>query len=223
MSKRIFYVVIFDNPRLQKALDTMKCIANPDAKSTAHITIRGPYLQRVRVKRIEEIVRSIEIFADGAGAFFDGDQNTVFIRCWSEHLHKVWKKRDFGFNPHITIYDGRSRVLAAKLLDRIQRLSLGFGLGTVRLRTLQSCKGQQTMWRLRHAFDEEFVFRTVGEQFSVSDIEAMTHSRRAQLIEALAKKLPDLAASGIDTSGNRPRTDQVEPASEIALTTRVAP
>ena len=47
MLKRVFYVVYFNEQRLQASLNAMRFIANPREKTPAHITVRGTILSNV--------------------------------------------------------------------------------------------------------------------------------------------------------------------------------
>ena len=168
MSKRVFYVVYFRDQRLQAAFDAMRLIANPHEKSRAHITVRGPYRQRYDVRGLDRKIRDTEIVTDGAGSFFDGDQNTVFIGCRSRKLREVWLKRDFGFHPHITIYDGSSRDFANLLYGRLLDLAIRIRFRVGGLSPLPSVKGQYSM-DLRQAFDASVVADITGARLDVAE------------------------------------------------------
>ena len=193
MSRRIFYVVHFDDQRLQTSLDAMRFIANPKEKTPAHITVRGPYSRPYNLCGLERKIQGAEVVADGTEAFFQEGQNTVFIRCYSERIREVWKKKDFGFNPHITIYDGSSRDLARMLLDRLGRLPIQFRFFVSKLLPLESHKGQYSAW-LRQSFDEEFASEIVGYPLRISEIDALSPERRVSLIESFARGLSSLAS-----------------------------
>ena len=103
---------------LANCIDAIRVLANPLEKHRAHITVRGPY-QRA-MSSLDAINRDIEgsgIDIDGSGNFFGSGQNTVYLACKSPQLEAVWYKRDYGFNPHITLYDGQSHEFARKLWD----------------------------------------------------------------------------------------------------------
>jgi len=208
MSKRVFYVVYFRDQRLQAAFDAMRLIANPHEKSRAHITVRGPYRQRYDVRGLDRKIRDAEIAADGTGSFFGGDQNTVFIECRSKELREVWSKKDFGFHPHITIYDGSSREFAVLLYSRLVRLAIRFHFGVGGLLPLPSVKGQYSM-DLRQAFDGAFVADITGVPLNVAEVDVLSDEQRIRLIEALAGRLPECASlqppgeSGVPESARR--------------------
>ena len=211
MSKRIFYVVYFENHRLQASLDAMRFIANPKEKSPAHITIRGPYTRAYNICGLERRSLGAEVVTDGIGAFFYDNQNTIFIRCHSKELRKVWKKSDFDFNPHITIYDGFSRSFASMLLDRLQRRSIRFRFSVSALTLLESHKGQYSTW-LRDSFDEQLVSRVAGNPLATSEVDGLSPERRVAFIESLARELPESCSSLEDTPDAR-----VYPSDEVVL------
>ena len=190
MAQRIFYVIYFKNRDLQRTLDAMRFLSDPNEKTRAHITIRGPYLQRYNVSRLKKKIQESDIGAFGAEGFFNEGQNTVFIKCDSEELRKVSKKKNFGYNPHITIYDGACREFAEDLFERLSHLNLVFSFRADDLLALPSSKGQTTS-ELLVAFDEEFISNLLGRPLAVSDVDTLKPEERLSLIETLARKLPE--------------------------------
>lgn len=191
--RRVFYVVYFRDHRLQCFLDAMRFLANPLEKNYAHITLRGPYQQRYDLRRIDRIVDGTEVLAYGVGSFFGDSQNTVFIKCHSETLRDVWKKRDYGFNPHLTIYDGHSRKFAEMLLTRLNNLTLRFRFIVGRLHPLVTHRGQYSM-ELSQAFNEALFTDVTGTHVSASDVGSLSDEKRVALIELFARKLPEFAS-----------------------------
>jgi hypothetical protein len=92
-------------------------------KSGPHVTIRGPYsraLSRTQLLRYGRILASHPVVLEGIDKFRSGDRTTVFMKVQHPKLLQVWWKRDypikeFGFNPHVTLYEGADD-------DRAQRL-----------------------------------------------------------------------------------------------------
>ena len=191
--RRIFYVVYLGDERLQGILNTMRFIADPDEKFCAHITIRGPYPQKYDLRAMDRKVRGAEVVADGVGSFFDADQNTVFIKCRSDLLRHVWRKPDYGFNPHITIYDGSSRAFAEVLLDRLDHLELRFSFSVGPLLPLVSLKNQQSM-ELSQSFNEALMADVVGSHVGASEVHTLSVDQRVSLIELFARKLAEAAS-----------------------------
>ena len=199
-SRRIFYVVYFQDQLLQHTLDAMRFIADPKEKFSAHITIRGPYLQKYHFRRMDRRIHGAQVMADGVGSFFGEDQNTVFIRCRSEILRYVWKKSDYEYNPHITLYDGSSRNFARMLLDRLDHLPLRFSFVVGKLSPLVSMKKQYSM-ELSHAVNEDMFFDVVGRYLGASEVHRLSVEERIGLIESFARKLPDFTSISDSRSG----------------------
>lgn len=194
MSKRIFYVVYLDDARLQAALDAIRFISNPAEKTRAHITVRGPYTRPIVIEGLGQKLCGTEVMADGVDSFLRKDQNTVFIRCRSERLREIWQKKDFGFNPHITIYDGPSRDFALKLLARLSTLPNKFCFVVGQVTRLVTHKGQLTT-SLREAFDEGLTRRLLGRPLGIAEILRLPADRRVALVELIARELPDFTSS----------------------------
>lgn len=118
MASRTFYVLYVPDGLIANCIDAIRVLANPAEKHRAHITVRGPY-QRA-ISSLDTINRGIEgsrIDIYRSENFFGSGQNTVYLACKSPQLEAVWYKRDYGFNPHITLYDGSSHEFARKLWD----------------------------------------------------------------------------------------------------------
>ena len=192
--RRVFYVVYFRNRRLQYSLDAMRFIANPLEKNYAHITVRGPYKQRYNLRAMDKAIDGTEVTAHGVGSFFGYSQNTVFIKCHSEMLRDVWRKTDYGFNPHVTIYDGESREFAEILLGRLYHLTIKFRFVVGRLHPLVTRSGQYSM-ELSQAFDEALFKEITGIHVSASEVGGLSNEKRVTLIESFARRLPELASS----------------------------
>ena len=98
------------------------------------------------------------------------------------------KKRDYEFNPHVTIYDGASREFAVTLLERLQEEPMRFEFRVTELHQLESCRGQCSML-LRQSFDERLVEDVLGEQVRISEVDTLAPERRVSLVRFLASKL----------------------------------
>ena len=194
-ARRVFYVVYLRDSRLQEALDAMRFIANPGEKNFAHITVRGPYHQRYNFRSVGKKINGTAVWADGVGSFFSQGQNTVFIRCYSEILRDVWRKADYGFNPHITIYDGPSRRFAEMLLERLDQLTLQFRFVVGGLSPLVSYSRQYSM-ELSQSFDEGVFAEVSGRRLRPSEVEGLAMEERVSLIEVFAGKLEGFACAG---------------------------
>lgn len=192
MIKRVFYVVHFNDRDVQRCVDAIRLICDPNEKGCAHITVRGPYRQRYNVQAIARKIQGKTIDVDGVGSFFEEKQNTIFLKCSSPSLEEVWMKSDYGYNPHVTLYDGTSRKLATMLLDTLLRLDLKFSFIADGLTPFLSVKGQRAL-DLRSAFDCEFVSKLLGETINADMVDTLPLASRLAYVETLASHLPSLS------------------------------
>ena len=188
MTKRIFYVIYIDDEPIQSRLDAMRFLANTEEKAQAHITVRGPYTQKQNVSRLNREVAGTKIVAKGIGTFFNSKQNTVFIRCYADSLRRIWQKSDFGFNPHITIYDGPSREFAGALVDHLSRVQIQFSFLVDKLFPMTSHKGQFAIW-LKERFDQNVFVNAPNVEVLASDVRLLPDKVRLSYIELLAREL----------------------------------
>lgn len=79
-----------------------------------HLTIQGPFSDRPTGGQIEGISAKLKndtFLIANPGLFRTRKGVALYLRVQSDNLHRVWNKPDFpiekfGFNPHITLYDG---------------------------------------------------------------------------------------------------------------------
>jgi hypothetical protein len=100
--------------------------------------------------------------------------------------------KDFGYNPHITLYDGESRGFATTLRDRLAALNLEFSFVARGPTVLVSIQGQRT-FEFTLSFDSEFVSQFLERP--ITDVTRLTESERLDAIERLARNLPQLSAA----------------------------
>ena len=187
-SKRLFYVVYFLDPTVQALLDAIRLLSNTLEKGRAHITIRGPYSRPQSFSKLERLIRGTQVCAEGLGTFFDEGQNTVFIRCNSEYLRKAWKKTDYGYNPHITLYDGDSREFAEHLLAKLPALNQQFQIKADGISPLLSNRGQRS-WYLMSAFNSPLISSILGTELNADKLKDLSTRTRLEYVEALAQNL----------------------------------
>jgi hypothetical protein len=189
MAIRVFYVIYFENKDIQRTLDAVRFIFNPKVKNPAHVTIRGPYRQRYKINNLRKQISGSFISVLGIDSFFNETQNTVVIKIDSPNLLSVWKKDDYGYNPHITIYDGNSRSFASDLVDLLSKINFTFSFVAEDLSPLISHKGQNS-FNLKISFDEEFISKLLERKITVGEIEKFSFEERLPIIEKLMRILP---------------------------------
>jgi hypothetical protein len=139
-----FRVISFKASSILSCLNAIIYFANPEQKRPAHITIAGPSEDKFKpIKLDSKLPLKVSVF--GIGRFFNERQNTVFLKCYAEWMRKFWRKRDFGYNPHITLYDGYSRDLAQRLFTALSGHRMFFTLTVENFEIVESVKGQKSL------------------------------------------------------------------------------
>ena len=184
---RWFQVVYFQDKAIQSCLDAMVFFANPREKDSAHITIGGPFSGPEEKPGGAEILGTT-INVLGAGHFLGQNQNTVFLKCTSRYLEKYWNKKDFGYNPHITIYDGKSKPFAEKLFQVLKTNKLFFPVEAGKVDTIKSIGGQRN-FGLWFGINDDEIYRMTGENVSLHDAHELPDWRRITLIDRICTHL----------------------------------
>ena len=188
----IFYVVRISHAPTQDILNLMRFVCAPDAKRTAHITVRGPYTRRLQkplLRKLYAFAKGADISVIGAGTFFAARQNTVFLHCHSMALKAVWKKPDYPCVPHITIYDGGSRTKAKQVYQVLMRAKVHF---------IRSGDGMNEMISpahesaLRPAINEKVLSAVCGKKTDTDAITKMPWATRLRVLQKLTARLPKL-------------------------------
>lgn len=112
-------------------------ILMPDGfRTSVHLTLRGPYgpgekIEPEEISKWTELLKAGPIVLDGIGTFRNRDRYVIYIKVSHRNLRRVWWKPDFpveryGYNPHITLYEGDNWILVDKVADFLkgEKLSL---------------------------------------------------------------------------------------------------
>jgi hypothetical protein len=138
---RFFYGLYVKDEELAASLDLIRFLAEPNFFRRAHITVRGPYEQRI-ADQIASISRgkTYQIVFGGIGNFFEGKQNTVFLKCTVPGIEEVWSKPDFGekITPHVTFYDGKERSFAYGILNELNNYRWDFSVESTALTEIEA-------------------------------------------------------------------------------------
>src|SRR5271167_846555 len=116
-------------------LQLLRQICEPSSVSRPHVTVR--YFERLQVPEEYRRIRVAYIDLIGPGMFkpssgssagtTNRSSQTVFIRCKSDDLTPLEHKPHFPESDfHITIYDGKSRIFARRLLGELQKFKWCF-------------------------------------------------------------------------------------------------
>lgn len=190
--KRLFYVLYLPHRELQIHLDLMRVVCDPSVVSPAHLTVRGPYISEPLSDAIWKSAKSIKVKIEGAGEFFSPNQNTVFLKCSSDDLKRIWWKPQYkDFQPHITIYDGNSLDFGRRLLSTLCQYDLSFSFVADELSERESTGKQFPLgfnW-IRY----ETLLKDIGESgFERKKVEQLNESDRLILIDKIAKHLEEV-------------------------------
>ena len=173
----------------QHILDAICYLADPNEKSRAHVTLRGPYPQKRSFPSASRKVEDADIVVTGVDAFFRPGQNTVFFSILAPEIERTWHKPDYPeYRPHLTISDGRSREFAEQLHSRLQELRPRFRFRASPLAPLVTTKGQGSL-DLRTAYDEDLVTKLTGRHVPAEKVPELKANDRIDLIAALCSQL----------------------------------
>lgn len=195
---RFFYVLYIRESPLSDFVEAIRFLADPSEKSAAHITVRGPYLRRTPLRNVQNRLAGEQIKISSVGNFFSHGQKTVFWNCYSPRLKSVWKKNDFGFNPHVTIYDGLSSSFAHALYRTMEQYRYDFEFRAGSLELYSSLK-RQTSFRLQLSFNEGLICRVLHERITVSQVSRLSVKERLQYIDKICRYLSEDFSVGIPT------------------------
>ena len=198
MASRTFYVLYLPDGPIANCVDAIRVLANPVEKHRAHITVRGPYSRAV--KHLDSINRQIEgssVDIYQAGNFFDTGQNTVYLACRSPKLQAVWDKRDYGFNPHITLYDGSSHEFATKLWRIVSSRAYDISFVAGPLKALVSSRRGQGGMALQADLDLRLLREVAGLDLDGATVESFGEEERLNAIGKLCDYLSTMVSDTV--------------------------
>ena len=111
-------------------------LSDSKINSSVHITIRGPYGDKDKISQDDvdkwnTLLAKDPLFIEDCDRFVNGDKEIVFLKVHHKNLEKVWWKPlypqdKYGFNPHITVYEGNDRLFASMVCEflRGEKISL---------------------------------------------------------------------------------------------------
>lgn len=191
---KIFYVLYIDN-EIGKCIDAIRFIASPKEKHASHITVRGPYKRRISVKKINSKLKGNTIRILGVGSFFSTvkKQNTVYFTCDGTKLRDVWEKKGFGYEPHITIYDGDDFDFAEELYRLMKQFYFDLTFFSDQLAILSTFPGQ-TSFESKLFLKEPFISKILKETNSdLGNSDNLTSRKKILLIKKICKHLSSLS------------------------------
>jgi 2'-5' RNA ligase len=129
VAKRFVFLEIRD-PEINALVGWLREAAmGTPSRHTVHITIRGPYSREVpkeQLARYHAVLRKDPIVLEGFDSFQAGARHVVYLKVQHPKLRQVWWKPDFpiqtyGFNPHITIFEGTDERRAHAALEFLSK------------------------------------------------------------------------------------------------------
>lgn len=187
-TQRFFYVVYVPKGEFLTALDALRLFADPQTRFPSHITIRGPYPEPIDVTSYSERIHGSIVRVADLGKFFGDGQNTVFLHCSCPDFLSVWDKKDYGYNPHITLYEGGSRAFAEALRGVVERHSIRYSFRARGLEPLVSLKGDSRS-PIRAQFDGAALADILGERLTLEEIDSMGATQRLEWISRIGRHL----------------------------------
>jgi hypothetical protein len=171
----------------------MIAAADPDQKDAAHITLRGPYAKHQDAAYLPVKMENAPISITDANCFFEGNQNTVFLECGSPLIERNWNMKSYkGYHPHITIYDGKDRAFAQKLLSTLKQNRLYLTVTAGEVVPVQSTRGQGAM-KLGMEGINVFLRDAIGRDQTWDSIANMADWQRLNIVDRLCSRLKTAA------------------------------
>ncbi len=191
-----FGVCFINDMHTRMLLNAAIMICDPDEKLPAHITVSGPHESEPKYLPDLPSVEGQKVSVLGLGRFRSDRQATVFLHCGFPSIREVWRKKHFGFNPHITLYDGGDFIFSDKLFNKLikERLFFNFTSSDVRIR--QSIKGQKRL-ELALEMDFNYIKKTTGIDVSLSKIKKLNEIQRISYTTKLLRNLAERARESI--------------------------
>lgn len=194
---RVFYALFIPDTEINACVDTIRYVIDPMEKWRAHITVRGPYLRRLSradTRRLNDRLRGNCVTIDGIGRFESRQQNTVYFKCNGTLLKDVWNKRDYGYEPHITLYDGTSDLIASQLEEVVGSYDYDLSFRSDRLEPLVSTKGALRL-DLALEYDLALTADVLGHGLDMDDVTEMSMPERLRLVDGVCRHLSALSRS----------------------------
>jgi hypothetical protein len=158
------------------------------------LTIRGPYKQRLNLTAANRIIQNQSINIIGVGNFFEYNQNTVYLKVNSPEVKAIWHKKGLNYNPHITIYDGPTRIIAESIFILLSKYDIKITFKSSELYPLIVSKGQSDL-DLALIIDETLLRRFSNYNLTLDNIRNLSDEERLGLLTNFVSYLPSIISS----------------------------
>jgi hypothetical protein len=186
----VLYAIFVPGGIHRRLLDAIRLFASPKVRHAAHITVRGPYDDFQDPTRWSARVRGRDVTVGGIGEFFEGEQNTIYLKVRSEAVREIWEKRDYpDYSPHVTLFNEKGpefRGYAEALRALVLRYPILF---TFHAEGLEPIVLERKPLPLRVDYDPEDLAAFLPNPPSIAEVDAADEQTRLGWIEALAKAL----------------------------------
>ena len=186
--KKFFVFIYPSDGRVQKLLDLSVFVLNPNEKWPAHVTLAGPFDRRPNSRSNSNF--DATIFSLGVWNFFKDGLNTVYLKVGFTDWRKYWTKPDFVGDPvpHLSLYNGKDRDLAAQLFYRIQPTQPYFGFKINGI-TVVSSESAQAETLLRSRVDPRCLPAT--SNYTIDELARLTKEERIAIAAAALSACSD--------------------------------
>jgi hypothetical protein len=149
-----------DDAIMRPYLDLAIALLNPRERWPAHVTIAGPFPNRIEVPRSLEF--SQEVYLLGRGRFDSDTRHTVFLNVGSKNMAAHVEKPDYpNAIPHLSLYNGRDAEIADLLFEGLGRLNSYGVFHAKRLEVVES--KQQYSFNLKQQVNTDILPATRGK------------------------------------------------------------
>ncbi len=156
----------------------------------AHVTLRGPFRSAQAAHQNVADLFEHEIAILGVGRF-PSPQSTIFLVCGSPAIKERWWKPDYGFNPHVTLYDGQTKSTADDLHTLLKRKRLYGRTMLSPVTAYESTSGQRNA-ALSLSIDFAALSELAGHNLNLEAVKGLSSRERLIFIDRLSDRLRHL-------------------------------
>jgi hypothetical protein len=182
MNSRFFVFLYVEDHKLSNLINTAIVALDPSERWPAHITLAGPYPNRRSTPRNLEFSRRVSVI--GVDQFRSEFQNTVYLTVGARDMRDVWRKPDYPYKPHLTIYNGSNHELGDELFKQLKTHRPIFKFDVSKLYVVES--GAQRDFNLMSQID--LSFSPIIENMSVTDFRHIDDDMRIKIAVECIKK-----------------------------------
>lgn len=185
-----FFGITFDDARTDALFDLARLVLEPEYSRKAHITLRGPYKRRPHKNSKWFSHKVDDVTFLGPGHFFEGSQNTVFLKCEIPFISDIWRKPTYPNGvPHLTIYDGEDRRFAWYIFRTLQEHDWKFKTKPSKIKSLASKEKIETKYLVDGSPIERALSEIAARQYSMEKLKMLHEGQRIYLLKRICHHL----------------------------------